>query len=229
MSTSAPSTFRTEAPGGLGLWVAVVVSYAISPVALPPLVYGVVLAHVGAPPIDVVWGVGIGFVFLSLVPLVYVGWMRMQGRIASLEIRDRAKRTEPFLVALGASGVALLVVLGIDIVGRRLLAALVACHALNTTLLFLITTRWKISVHCASVAGAVSTLAFVLGHVPGWILDGAIVGPTVLIGTAGLAGLMLWARVRSRAHTLGQAVAGTAMGLVAPYVELLALSATIGL
>ncbi len=228
MSSSAPSSFRTEAHGGLGLWAAIVVSYVISPLALPPLVYGVVLTHLGAPQIDVMWGAGIGVVFLSVVPLVYVGWMRLQGRIESLEIRDRSKRTEPFLVALGASGVALATVLGIDIAGRRLLAALVACHALNTTLLFLITTRWKISVHCASVAGAVSTLVFVQGHVPGWMLDAPIVGPAVLIGGAGLAGLMLWARVRSRAHTLGQAVAGTGMGLVAPYLELIALSATIG-
>lgn len=228
MSTSVPSSFRAEAPGGLGLWVAVVVSYAISPLALPPLVYGVVLAHLGAPRIDVLWGTGIGVLFLSLVPLIYVIGMRMQGRIESLEIRDRTKRTEPFLVALGASGVALAVVLGIDITGRRLLAALVACHALNTTLLFLITTRWKISVHCAAAAGAVSTFAFVQGHVPGWMLDGTTVGAAVLIGSALLAGLMLWARVRSRAHTLAQAVAGTGMGLVAPYVELVVLSATIG-
>jgi len=120
-------------------------------------------------------------------------------------------------------------VLGVDIAGRWLLAALVACHALNTTFLFLITTRWKISVHCASVAGAVSTLAFVQGHVPGRMLDGFPMGTAVLAGGAGLVGLVLWARVRSRAHTLAQAVAGTGMGLVAPYLELVALSDAIGL
>jgi hypothetical protein len=173
-----------------------------------------------------VWGAGIGFVFLSVVPLAYVGGMRLQGRIESLEIRDRSKRTEPFLVALTASGGALAAVLGGDIAGRRLLAALVACHALNTTLLLLITTRWKISVHCASMAGAVSTLAFVQGHVPGQLL--VATGPVLLVGGASLAGLMLWARVRSRAHTLGQAVAGTGVGLVAPYLELVALSGLIG-
>ena len=226
MSSSNPTAYQTDASRGLGLWAAVVVSYVISPLALPPLVYGLVLAHVGASRADVAWGAGIGLVFLSVVPLVYVGGMRLQGRIESLEIRDRSKRTEPFLVALGASGAALATVLGIDISGRRLLAALVACHALNTTLLFLITTRWKISVHCASAAGAVSTLAFVQGHVPGQTLAAA--GPALLVGGAGLAGLVLWARVRSRAHTVAQAVAGTGMGLVAPYLELVALSGAIG-
>ena len=229
MSSRNSAAYQTDAASGGGLWAAVAVSYVVSPLALPPLVYGLVLAHVGASWADVAWGAGIGLVFLSVVPLVYVGGMRLQGRIASLEIRNRAKRTEPFLVALGASGAALATVLGIDIAGRRLLAALVACHALNTTLLFFITTRWKISVHCASVAGAVSTLAFVQGHVPGRILDVSPVGAAVLAGGAGLVGLVFWARVRSRAHTLAQAVAGTGMGLVAPYLELVALSGTVGL
>jgi len=228
MTSSDSPAFRADAAGGPGLWVAVAVSYVVSPLALPPLVYGVVLAHVGASGADIVWGAGIGFLFLSAVPFLYVGGMRWRGRIESLEIRDRSKRTEPFLVALGAGGVAFATVLGIDIAGRRLLAALVACHVLNTTLLFLITTQWKISVHCASVAGAVSTLAFVGAHVPGDALDVAVVGPAVLLAGMGLVGLMLWARVRSRAHTLSQAVAGAGMGLVAPYAELAALSATIG-
>ena len=105
-------TFRAEAPQGVGLWVATVVSYVVSPLALPPLVYGAVLVHVGASWIDVARGAGIGFVFLSVVPLAYVAWMRLQGRIGSLEIRDRSKRTEPFLVTLAAGGIAFAIALG---------------------------------------------------------------------------------------------------------------------
>jgi hypothetical protein len=219
---------RPEAPGGIGLWAATVVSYAVSPLALPPLVYGAVLAHVGASRVEVVWGAGIGVVFLSLVPLAHVGWMRLQGRIGSLEIRDRSKRTEPFLVVLGAGVVAFGTVLGMEITGRRLLAALIGCHVVNTSLLFLITTRWKISVHCASVAGAVATLLFAQHHVPGTVLGTPAVGRGMLVGGAGLLAVMLWARVRSRAHTLGQAAAGTGLGL-APYAELLVLARWVGL
>ena len=228
MSFSDFIAVRAEAPGGLGLWMATLVSYVVNPLILPPLVYAMVLAHMGASRIDVLWGAGIGLVFLALVPLTYVGWMRLQGRIESLEIRDRSKRAEPFLVVLGAGVAAFGTVLGMDITGRQLLAALVGCHVLNTSLLFLVTTRWKISVHCASVAGAVATLAFVRGHVPGTVLDAAGLGPALLGGGALLVGLVLWARIRSRAHTPGQAVAGTVLGL-APYVELLALAQWIGL
>lgn len=228
MSPSESAVYRAEAPGGLGLWGATVVSYVVNPLALPPLVYGTALAHLGASPADVARGAGVALVFLALIPLVYVGWMRFQGRIESLEIRDREKRTEPFLVVLGAGGAAFATVLGMEIAGQRLIAALIACHVLNTSLLFLITAWWKISVHCASVAGAVATLAFVQFHVPGTLLDPAVLGTEVLIGGTLLVLVMLWARIRSRAHTPLQAVAGTVLG-GAPYVELLALAMSIGL
>jgi len=228
MSFSDFIAVRAEAPGGLGLWMATLVSYVVNPLILPPLVYAMVLAHMGASRIDVLWGAGIGLVFLALVPLTYVGWMRLQGRIESLEIRDRSKRTEPFLVVLGAGLAALGMVLGIEITGQRLLAALVGCHVLNTVVLFLITTRWKISVHCASVAGAEATLGFVQSHVPGTVLSPAVVGNGVLAGGAVLVGLVLWARIRSRAHTFWQAGAGAGLGLVS-YAELLILARFVGL
>lgn len=228
MSSSDFVVFRAKAPEGLGLWIATLVGYLVSPLVLPPLVYGAVLAHVGAPSFDVARGVGVGLVFLALVPLAYVGWMRVQGRIESLEIRDRSKRIEPFLVVLGAGVAALGAVLGVEMTGQRLLAALIACHVVNTSLLFLITTWWKISVHCAAVAGAVSTLVFAQYHLSGNLLGTAVVGPGVLVGGTALMGVMLWARMRSRAHTPAQAMAGSVVGL-APYAELLLLARWVGL
>lgn len=228
-SSTPVSAARGEVPDGVGLVVATLVSYVVNPLVLPPLVYGTVLTHVGASGDGVARGVGIALVFFALIPLAYVGWMRARGRIETLEIRERSKRIEPFLVVLAAGVGAFLAVLGLEMTGRRLLAALVGCHVANTALLFFVTMRWKISVHCASVAGAVATLAFARYHVPGSILGTAVVGRVVLMGGAALVPLMLWARVRSRAHTLGQAVAGTSLGLLAPYVELLVLAKSIGL
>jgi len=224
---AAPS--RPEAPAGVGLVVATVVSYVVNPLVLPPIVYGLVLAHVGASPTGVAIGTGIGGVFLSLVPLLHVGWMRYRGEIRSLEIRDRRKRTEPFLVALAATLAALFTVGVLDVRGRRLIAALLGCHFLNTVLLLGITQWWKISVHCASVAGAVATLVFVQDVVPGTTLDATVFGTGILGGGMILVLLLLWARVRSRAHTLVQAAAGTVLGLTAPYLELSLLTPWLGL
>lgn len=227
--SAVASSSQVEAPSGLGLVVATVVSYVVNPLVLPPIVYGLVLAHVGASTTDVVLGAGIGGVFLGIVPLLHVGWMRVRGEIQSLEIRDRRKRTEPFLVALAATLAALLAVGALDVRGRRLIAVLLGCHFLNTVLLLGITRWWKISVHCASVAGAVATLAFVRLHVSGTVLDTTVLGGGVIGGGAVLTLLLLWARVRSRAHTPTQATAGTMLGFVAPYLELSLLVPTLGL
>jgi hypothetical protein len=170
---------------------------------------------------------GIALVFLALVPLLHVGWMRHQGRISSLEIRDRSKRTEPFLVVLASGVAAFTIVWGMEMTGRRLIAALLGCHVINTSLLFLITTRWKISVHCASVTGAVATIVYVQHYVPGAALNTPLLEAGVLGGGTVLVLAMVWARVRSKAHTPWQAVAGAGIGL-APYVELLALARWVG-
>jgi hypothetical protein len=122
----------------------------------------------------------------------------------------------------------LLAIAALQEVGQGLLMALVGCHLLNTGLLFLITTRWKISVHCASMAGAWATLLYARMHVPGDLLATARVGDAVLGAGAVLVPLLLWARVRSGAHTWAQATAGTALGLVAPYAELYVIGAGMG-
>jgi hypothetical protein len=227
--SAVPSTSRAEAPAGIGLAVATVVSYVVNPLVLPPLVYGLVLAHVGAPAGDVATGAGIGAAFLGFFPLLHVGWMWQRGEIESLEIRDRRKRTEPFLGVLGVTLAALLLVGSIELHGRPLLLALLGCHFLNTTLLFGITRWWKISVHCASVAGAVATLVFARYHVAGTVLATDPSGGAVLVIGLALVPVLLWARVRSRAHTLEQATAGTVLGFVAPYLELYLLASVVGL
>lgn len=220
---------RSNAPEGADLRLAVLASYVVNPLVMPPLVYGLALTHVGASPLHVAIGSGIGLLFFGAIPLAHVAWMRAQGRIESLEIRDRSKRAEPFLLVLGAGGVAFLTVLGLDVNGWRLLVAMIGCHLLNTGLLFWITSGWKISVHCASVAGAVGTLAFVRYRLPGGVLADAQTGPVIFIVGAVLVAVMLWARVRSRAHTVPQAVAGTVLGLIAPFAELFAIDVVLGL
>ena len=99
---------------------------------------------------------------------------------------------------------------------------------MNTVVLLGITRWWKISVHCASVAGALGTLMFVRYHVPGTLMDTTVAGGGILGVGAILVALLLWARVRSRAHTVEQASAGTVLGLVAPYLELLILLPLLG-
>lgn len=227
-STAVAPSSRADPPSGVGLVVATIVSYVVNPLVLPPLVYGLALSHIGAPAGDIAIGMGIGAVFLGVIPLAHVSWMRIRGVIESLEIRDREKRTEPFLVALMSTLAALSAVGLFGPQGESLLAVLLGCHFLNTVLLMGITQWWKISVHCASVAGAVGTLTFARYHLPGALLDASMLGWTVFGVGMVLVPLLLWARVRSRAHTLEEATGGTLLGLAAPYLELYVLVTVLG-
>ena len=63
-----------------GYRVANAVSYILNPLVLPPIGFGLVQAHLGAGLLEIVWTVGISFVFFCLVPLFYVlGMVRLGG------------------------------------------------------------------------------------------------------------------------------------------------------
>ena len=106
-----------------------------------------------------------------------------------------------------------------------LIVSVAALFPINTAIILLINTRWKISVHMTSLAGFVSLLLFVALTV--WrdlpadaevALTAASVVPLVL-----LLPLLMWARVRVSAHTPGQVAAGAVFGLVVPLAELYVL------
>ena len=112
-----------------------------------------------------------------------------------------------------------------------LLVALALLYPINTALIVLINLRWKISVHMTSLAGFVSILLFVAMTI--WralppetelVLTVVTVAPLLV-----LLPLLMWARIRVKAHTLGQVVAGTVFGLVVPAVELFVIVRALGL
>jgi membrane-associated phospholipid phosphatase len=67
--------------------------------------------------------------------------------------------------------------------------------------LAVITTVWKISIHCAVASGSVAILAFTYG-------------PLVLPGYL-LVGVLGWSRVAVKDHTTAQVVGGTVLGAAA--------------
>ena len=217
----AVSLLHTSSHPTLSYRLALAVSYTVSPLVLPPVFFGLALTHLGASAVEVGRGVAIGIVFFGVVPLGYVLWMVQTGRALSVDLRDRTRRTGPFLVGIGSYILGLLVVLGLGGTGASLLAAVISCHLVNTLGLTLVTLRWKISIHAAAVAGFVAMLAFVVATpLPGATdflshLSVALCVPLVPV--------VAWARIRAGVHTRAQVLAGTLVGLVLPYAELWAL------
>ena len=206
-----------------GYRLANAVSYFLNPLVLPPVAFALLDAHFGARGLEVLWTFAVSALFFCLVPLFYILGLVRSGRVESLEVRERASRLGPFLVCVGSYLVgALLLALVVDGPALPIIVAFAAIFPVNTAVLLLINTRWKISIHMSSLAAFVGVLLFaaltVWRDLPAELelaLTVATVGPLVL-----LLPLLMWARVRVGAHTTGQVIAGTAFGLLVPLVEL---------
>lgn len=206
-----------------GYRMANAVSYILNPLVLPPVAFALLDAHFGARGLEVLWTFSVSAVFFCLVPLFYILGLVRRGRAESLEVRQRERRLGPFLVSMVsyALGTALLA-LTVDGAARPLIVAFASIYPINTVVLLLINTRWKISLHMSGLAAFVAVLLFAALTVWRNLPDGvevaltlATVGPLVL-----LLPLLMWARVRVGAHTTGQVIAGAAFGLVVPLIEL---------
>jgi len=116
----------------------------------------------------------------------------------------------PALLAIALASVVcgLLVLLWLDAPGAlfALMAAMVAGLAVSLA----ITSFWKISIHAASAAGTVASLAILVS--PWWLL----VAPLVLVTG--------WARVEIRDHTPVQVFVGATVGAVVAAGVLLLLA-----
>jgi hypothetical protein len=86
------------------------------------------------------------------------------------------------------------------------LAAMLVTSAVITAITF----AWKISVHCVVASATVALVALTYNTV-------------VLLGFA-LVALVAWSRVRLRAHTTAQVIAGTLLGAAAGALAFLAVS-----
>ena len=141
------------------------------------------------------WG-GLAALFASFVPFLYIVRGVRRGRLTDHHVRVREQRRLPLLVGVGS------VVIGLTLLALwgapRELVALVASMVVGLASSLLVTLVWKISIHTAVVAGAITILVLVFG----W----------PLLALAPLAALVCWARVAVRDHTPAQTVAGVALG-----------------
>jgi hypothetical protein len=133
-----------------------------------------------------------------LTPLLDLAWLLRTGRISDFHLARRSERTRPFVVSILSTTVALGLLAWLD--APPLFVALVRACLLQALLLFAITLAWQISIHSAAAAG-LATLA-VLGV-------GLTAGAAALVVLVPVVG---WARLHLRRHTLGQVLAGAAVG-----------------
>ncbi len=135
---------------------------------------------------------------ISAAPLIFVYQGVRQGRYSDHHLSVRTQRLVPLLVGLLCAAIALILLLALQ--ASSALLATVAAVLICGICTLAITTRWKVSFHLVGAAGAATVLTLLFGPIG-----------LVLIPFVALVG---WARWRVGAHTVAQAIGGTALAVV---------------
>jgi len=196
--------------------VARIVSYVVSPILVPIATTGIFLWVVSA---DVGQSVAalsfIGFAF-AVLPLMDILWMVSRGFAPSVELPERSQRVEPLGLAVVAGIVGIVIYQGSES-SIELVSLLAATYVANILVVLCVNAFWKISVHAAAVGGMLGATAFILGPV----FDLSPPGENLLlIVLTALVPLVMWARLRLRAHTGAQVVAGAILGVAGHWAGL---------
>ena len=195
---------------------AAVMSYVVNPLMMPPILLLALLAHFSAPLGEVVEVGATAFVFFTALPLAFLVVYRERGRSETLDVRDRSNRRAPYLFGICCSAAALAVLCIQVETARPVILTVLVLLNLNAALLLLINSRLKISIHSAAVGGAVVILLFFAWTVPAE----SVLDPAALMWLMPSLPGVMWARVRSGAHSRTEVLAGAAFGVVVPILEL---------
>lgn len=176
--------------------IARIISDVLSPIVALPACTFVVSIHDSTTWLSGLTHGAIAVFFAVAFPYaVLLSWVR-SGRLADREVRDRAQRPAIMLITLASVSLGLAALWFLH-VPRDLFAHMAAMVA-GLALTLAVTSRWKISLHTACLAGAIASV-FIL------------VTPWVAVSTALLAPLA-WTRMLLKHHSLAQTCAGVALG-----------------
>ncbi|RKY56147.1 MAG: hypothetical protein DRP89_01980 [Candidatus Neomarinimicrobiota bacterium] len=140
----------------------------------------------------------ISIIATSLTPMIYVYLMKKHGRTKGLDVPEREKRKDPFIIGIVAYLIALLLFWILKAPKPALV--LMWAYAFNTMVAILITHYWKISIHGMAAGGPTAALGYVISSNFYLLL---LMLP-----------LLVYSRVALKAHTPMQVIAGFALGFI---------------
>lgn len=197
--------------------LAVIVSYIVNPLCLPPLGAGLILGHFMVPRSEWWLLVSLSTFFYCVLPLVYVLWMVRKGQTESLEVRLREDRNGPLLFSFVISILGGVTMVVASTTNTQIVLVMVATQFIATAIVLTVTRFWKISLHLTGVSGFVGALVYVSGRY--WIFpDNGLLQTNWTLLLIFLIPLLVWARIRTNAHDFSQTVAGVTTGIVSVIV-----------
>ena len=175
------------------------IAYGISQIGSPPIIgllpLVLILTTLALPGIWL-WS-AVYTLFAMVVPLAFLIWQFTHGHITDLDVHLREQRKASLLVTVAGFAVAWIALLLGS--AHPFLTVLALTGVIQWLAIFLITTRWKISVHTASATGISLLLIRMFGS------------PTALVLIS--IPLVAWSRIKLRHHTPAQTLAGICLGL----------------
>lgn len=145
----------------------------------------------------------ISLIFASILPMaIILYWVKKLD--TDSDISNREDRFTPLIVGIISYFIGFLVSLFVG--ADHFLTALLLCYCVNTGVVLLITSKWKISVHTTGLSGPVGALILLLGPIGALF---AILYP-----------ILIWSRVTLDKHTLAQAIAGGVQGFFLTILEM---------
>ena len=180
---------------------ALLISHAFNPAIVAALAFLILLYpnNITSPSL-----LGTSLTFGTIVPIVIIYLLSKRGLISDFFVSKKAERTKPFVGAIASYLVGSFVLFSLN--APAIVTALMLCYAGNSLTMLLITQRWKISVHASGIAGPATALT---GNLGAW----ASLFFSLLIPVG-------WARMRLKAHTPTQILAGALVTILATWVQL---------
>lgn len=145
----------------------------------------------------------ISLIFTSILPMtIILFWAKKLG--TDKDISNRSDRFIPLIVGIISYFIGFLISLIFNL--DNFLTCLLLCYSINTGVVLLFTTKWKISVHTTALSGPVAALILLLGPI------GAFFGLIYPV--------LIWSRVLLKKHTLSQAICGGIQGFFLTVIEM---------
>ena len=170
--------------------IAQIISALSTPMIFAALAFTILLLVIN--PVSIGLMLVVTIFFGTIFPLLIIYSFYKLGKVKDMDVSEREKRNAPFLVVILSYVIGTVILVGIS--APPIVSALMFCYATNTLITSIVNLRWKISVHAIGVAGPFTCLTYFLGMMYSLFF--------VLIIPVG------WARIKLKAHTFEQVIAG---------------------
>ncbi|ACF45884.1 MAG: hypothetical protein OQK66_04025 [Prosthecochloris sp.] len=180
------------------------ISWVVSPVVVAPAAYLLIILYGFQE--DPSRGDYLLVLFLAstFVPMMLIYGLKKIGRVSDYNITFREQRFLPLLVMVGVNALGYEVMTQLD--APRIFTGILLFNAVNTVLILLITLQWKISIHLLTLTASIALLFLQFGAVALWLLF--------------LVPILMWSRIKLKAHSFMQTFVGGLIGFLIMYVEL---------